>query len=181
MARAGYAYTLQGWLKGVNGIVQTTATDMGQDGLTTNASRKYVGRDAYGFVLNYYTNDYKAAGTTSFDPDVTAVTKSSYYNGGANLYNGNIRSMTVAIKKFGNANGYVYGYDQLNRIKKMDTWNSATAGALPAAWLFNTAYNERVTYDRMAISKAIFATPTQAHKWIIWATLTMQEQTVCSK
>ena len=55
--------------------------------------------------------------------------------------------MTVAIKKFGNANGYVYGYDQLNRIKKMDTWNSATAGALPSTWTFSTAYNERITYD----------------------------------
>ena len=142
-----YAYTLQGWLKGVNGIVQTTATDMGQDGLSTNASRKYVGRDAYGFVLNYYTNDYKAAGTTSFDPDVTAVTKSNYYNAGQQLFNGNIRSMTVAIKKFGNANGYVYGYDQLNRIKKMDTWNNATAGALPSTWTLQTAYQERVAYD----------------------------------
>jgi hypothetical protein len=40
------AFTLQGWLKGVNGIVQTSATDMGQDGLSTNTSRKYVGRDA---------------------------------------------------------------------------------------------------------------------------------------
>ena len=142
-----YAYTLQGWLKGVNGIVQTTATDMGQDGLSTNASRKYVGRDAYGFVLNYYTNDYKAAGTTSFDPDVTAITKSNYYNAGQQLFNGNIRSMTVAIKKFGNANGYVYGYDQLNRIKKMDTWNNATAGALPSTWTLQTAYQERVAYD----------------------------------
>jgi RHS repeat-associated protein len=142
-----YAYTLQGWLKGVNGIVQTSATDMGQDGLSTNATRKYVGRDAYGFVLNYYTNDYKAAGTTTFDPDVTAVTKSAYYNSAQQLFNGNIRSMTVAIKKFGNANGYVYGYDQLNRIKKMDTWNSATAGALPATWTANAAYRENISYD----------------------------------
>ena len=55
--------------------------------------------------------------------------------------------MTVAIKKFGNANGYVYGYDQLNRIKKMDTWNTTTAGGLPSTWTLKTAYNERITYD----------------------------------
>ena len=142
-----YAYTLQGWLKGVNGIIQTAATDMGQDGLSTNATRKWVGRDQYGYVLNYYNNDYKAAGTTSFDPDVTAVTKSAYYNSAQELFNGNIRSMTVAIKQFGNAQGYAYGYDQLNRIRKLDTWNSITAGAAPSAWTIKTNYQERVTYD----------------------------------
>ena len=142
-----YAYTLQGWLKGVNGIVQTAATDMGQDGLSTNALRKGVALDQYGYVLNYYNNDYKAAGTTTFDPDVTALTKSAYYASAQELFNGNIRSMTVAIKQFGNAQGYAYGYDQLNRIRKLDTWNSITAGAAPSAWTIKTNYQERVTYD----------------------------------
>jgi RHS repeat-associated protein len=55
--------------------------------------------------------------------------------------------MTVAIKKFGNANGYAYGYDQLNRIKKLDTWNTTTANGLPSTWTLKTAYQERVSYD----------------------------------
>jgi RHS repeat-associated protein len=142
-----YAYTLQGWLKGVNGILSNPTNDMGQDGLSTNASRKFVGRDAFGFSLNYFTNDYKAAGTVNFDPDITAVTKSAYYNSAQQLFNGNIRSMTVAIKKFGNANGYAYGYDQLNRIRKLDTWNTTTANGLPSTWTIKTNYQERVTYD----------------------------------
>jgi hypothetical protein len=101
--------------------------------------------------LNYYTNDYKAAGTVSFDPDVTAVTKSNYYNSAQQLFNGNIRSMTVAVKalgKFGNAMGYSYRYDQLNRISQLNAWNDTlTAGAAPSAWTLKNNFQERITYD----------------------------------
>jgi hypothetical protein len=51
-----YAYTLQGWLKGVNSDSLSQLVDMGQDGNSTNTSRKYVGRDAMGFFLSLTPN-----------------------------------------------------------------------------------------------------------------------------
>jgi len=50
-----YAYTLQGWLKGINSTSAKANMDMGQDSLT-------VAKDAYGFSLGYYTNDYNPIG-----------------------------------------------------------------------------------------------------------------------
>ena len=56
-----YAYTLQGWLKAVNGENLTTPENgMGQDGM---ASRLNVNKDAFGYSLNYYEVDYKAVTT----------------------------------------------------------------------------------------------------------------------
>jgi hypothetical protein len=50
-----YAYTLQGWLKGVNGTVMNPAYDMGGDGLNNQTAR-----DTFGFALYYHGNDYTA-------------------------------------------------------------------------------------------------------------------------
>ena len=145
-----YAYTLQGWLKGVNSAYLSPTIDMGQDGNLANASRKYVGRDAYGYILNYYKSDYKGAGTILFDPDVTAAvaTQSGFYKTANELFNGNIRSMTVAIKKFVNPQAYKYRYDQLNRLVALDsTWQGATQTALPNTWTKSINYREAINYD----------------------------------
>jgi YD repeat-containing protein len=48
-----YAYTLQGWLKGVNSVSQTKSYDMGGDGTDVTAM------DAYGFGLHYYDDKGK--------------------------------------------------------------------------------------------------------------------------
>ena len=52
-----YAYTLQGWLKGINSTGGTRVHDMGRDGDTLYANR-YTGVDAIGLTLNYFTGDY---------------------------------------------------------------------------------------------------------------------------
>jgi hypothetical protein len=44
-----YAYTLQGWLKGVNSMALDTARDMGKDGGLT-------ARDAYGYCKRTQTS-----------------------------------------------------------------------------------------------------------------------------
>jgi hypothetical protein len=54
-----YAYTLQGWLKGVNSINLSPDNDMGNDGKLA-APNQYVARDAFGFSLNYFAADYQA-------------------------------------------------------------------------------------------------------------------------
>src|SRR5580658_7434445 len=50
-----YAYTLQGWLKGVNSDLLDSNRDMGHDGFqAANNLNRYFARDAYGFTLKYF-------------------------------------------------------------------------------------------------------------------------------
>jgi hypothetical protein len=121
-----YAYTLQGWLKGVNSTMLTTGTDMGADGLS--GTNQYVARDAIGFSLNYYdTADYSAIGGVNPFPGTMAYLASTDYRP---LFNGNISSMAVHNRALsGAAKGplllYNYRYDQLNRLTRMDSYNKS--------------------------------------------------------
>lgn len=154
-----YAYTLQGWLKGVNSSSLTPGYDMGRDGDTTYQNR-YIGRDAYGFSLNYYTGDYSPIGTS-----VTPFPGSSAYLNGADrpLFNGNISSMLTNIGQLYKASPYggtvdtshwrqpmlySYRYDQLNRITGMDAYYGLNQATNSWAGLQPTQdFRERVSYD----------------------------------
>ncbi len=142
-----YAYTLQGWLKGVNGQQLNPATDIGKDGLTLKGDTSTIPRDAYAYSLGYYNGDYKPIGQTN----ATAFGK-TYQTGvadvtGQSLYNGNISNSTVAISNIssGNPVGYTYHYDQLNRLKKMRQ-HSITSTAWNASTIL-ADYSEDYTYD----------------------------------
>ena len=59
-----YAYTLQGWLKGMNSNTLDPNRDIGHDGYggstntwIHNTSNQYISTDAFGFTLGYYDND----------------------------------------------------------------------------------------------------------------------------
>jgi RHS repeat-associated protein len=155
-----YAYTLQGWLKGVNGTNSPTGDngeyDMGGDALASGANSK-VAKDAYGFGLHYFddgTNrDYQAIGANLqyfADPNNPAFVA---------LYNGNIGAMSVNIGAFSNkANAtnnelplfYNYRYDQLNRIRSMDAyWGLGYVGRNANRWIpqLMDDYKEAITYD----------------------------------
>src|SRR5690606_29264412 len=94
-----YAYTLQGWLKGVNSTAPAPEQDMASDGLSSS-QYQYVGRDAIGFSLHYYDGDYQAIGdNVNPFPALNADALQGSYRP---LYNGNISSMAVSIGKFGN-------------------------------------------------------------------------------
>jgi RHS repeat-associated protein len=149
-----YAYTLQGWLKGVNGNYLLADKDIGLDGFSGN-NRLPVARDAYAYSLDYYVGDYKPIGpgtgapsaldTRAFVLTWAAVLKTEV---GRDLFNGNIARTTMALKRVSdNPVGYIYRYDQLNRLKAMrqhplntgaTTWRSATA---------QKSFMEDVTYD----------------------------------
>ncbi len=156
-----YAYTLQGWLKGVNGTFLDAAKDMGKDGNTTGPHQNF-GRDVYSFGLNYYASDYAAvAGSTisngTFLP-YTFRTKTDPV--GRPLYNGNIAAISLALYKLdnGQTTGYSYGYDQLNRLVNMRKHNNdISAGGTATAWTYldgpdpgpltTNKYGEKYSYD----------------------------------
>jgi RHS repeat-associated protein len=134
-----YAYTLQGWLKGVNGQALSIAADMGGDG-------PHTGRDVFAFSLGYYNGDYNAIGASAgafarkYVPATNDVS-------GKDLFNGNISNAVYAIDQLGAPVGYTYGYDHLNRLKRFrqhplgsstGNWNAISLGA---------AYSEDFSYD----------------------------------
>jgi len=133
-----YAYTLQGWLKGVNPARGGTLAN-GTD--TTEASP--VAQDVYGFSLHYYNGDYKAIGYT---PQSTSVL-GALGNSAASLFNGNIAAMGVNIPQLGSTKVYNYHYDQLNRLVQMDTYNGLNGSAGTFTPVSISDYQERVAYD----------------------------------
>ncbi len=130
-----YAYTLQGWLKGVNSTGLNPEHDMGNDG-KAGSVQEHVARDVYGFNLNYFTG--------TFTHDYNSINNKDPFpgNGGLlngnhrNLFNGNITSMAVNIKFPGEAENvvrgaqlYNYKYDQLNRLVAMDVYRGFNSTA----------------------------------------------------
>ncbi|MFA6057866.1 MAG: RHS repeat-associated core domain-containing protein [Taibaiella sp.] len=99
-----YAYTIQGWLKAVNGDMLDTAKDMGADATGNSIHAK----DAVALSLDYFKGDYRPIGTTA----VTHIADPA-----KNMYNGNIPRATTSVAPFPSLNTN-YVYDQLNRIIK---------------------------------------------------------------
>jgi RHS repeat-associated protein len=158
-----YAYTLQGWLKGVNGNSLNPENEMGRDGKDEPATSPT--KDAYAYSLGYYKGDYKPIGGTGFkafgmqfEPKVipTGATTANDYIG-QNLYNGNISNTTVALSKLTNTEpvGYTYRYDQLNRLKEMRQHaltGSSSTNTGTTVWDATSnpeldAYKESFSYD----------------------------------
>lgn len=114
-----YVYTLQGWLKGVNGESLNPTNDFGKDGKTNK-----VAKDAYGYSLSYFDGDYqpRKANANEF---FTVTTNSELSHNNANLYNGNIKAMVTNMQNLDNValpTAYNhYQYDQLNRIHSMNS------------------------------------------------------------
>ena len=118
-----YAYTLQGWLKDINGY-RSSGTDMydsydsydiGNDGViqTDNVNRLFA-HDGYASSNQYYQGDY------------TPVSGNNYFNelsyDAIPLYNGNISALSESVYNLGEK-GFLklFRYDKLNRIKRMRT------------------------------------------------------------
>lgn len=188
-----YAYTLQGWIKGVNSNILTQPTDIGKDGFNTTSSNysdlhKMFGRDAYGYSLNYFGHlsgstiikDYNpidatyASTANNFIADYTTNLGNILQIGSSAtptapaLYNGNISHMVTSYVNNnpaalipGTTNAVsigqvvpqlsAYWYDQLNRIKEVNTFkdiNLSTNTWGPAPSTPNSANGERFSYDK---------------------------------
>lgn len=162
-----YAYTLQGWLKGINSTLLTPENDMGQDAayeLSGNPNA-LIGRDVYGLSLGYYgDNDYAAIddsrwSTVADRPFAPIGTTGTVATNHQELYNGNIAHTTNTLAPFG---GYpnsavapgqvlamVYQYDQLNRLKQAKGVTGITTGNTWDAITDATAnrYKSEYAYD----------------------------------
>jgi len=145
-----YAYTLQGWLKGVNSTNLSSATDMDGDGtpVTGNPPATALNtKDALGYSLHYY-------GATDYTPIVgnNPFADASGAAGFTPLYNGNIAASAVNIT-FPNATSqqipllYVYGYDQLNRLTRQSAFNGLNVATNVWTPVSINDYKENISYD----------------------------------
>jgi RHS repeat-associated protein len=133
-----YVYTLQGWLKGVNG--ENLDYESGVD-----PSVNTVARDAYAFALSYFDNDYSAR----FNTINPFETSEGHYSTKPSLMNGNIRGMTTALMDVDENPLKVafntYSYDQLNRIVGMSNAEGSASGGSPTPM---SGISTRYVYDR---------------------------------
>ncbi len=167
-----YIYTLQGWVKGVNGTTQERSQDAGRDGIEleqpgspqtvivngqpvtvvneTNPAQMTSGpgyrsinspiaADAFGYVLQYYTDDYSAISSSLNPTSAINVATGDVQP----LYNGNISRMYTWLQGLGGL-GMNYRYDVLNRIKQQEAFESLPTGQL---LLTNDAYRMELSYD----------------------------------
>ena len=149
-----YAFTIQGWVKGVNSTVLNETKDIGKDGAygtdymsSDNNIHKDFGSDASSYSLNYFNNDYNPIklAAKNFLADMTnlnvaGATGFKLSADAPDLYNGNISSMVTSIYDInpvsvdkGKAKPQItgYQYDQLHRLKHMKAYSSmqiATGG-----------------------------------------------------
>lgn len=125
-----YAYTIHGWLKGVNSGSLDSSRDIGKDGWwDAGNTRRYIPKDEYGFTLGYYDGDYTSIGQHSTAQHFEVAVSGGFNVASPSLYNGNIRHMVTAIGKFmeggsGLPMGYAYKYDHLNRLASMNAYDS---------------------------------------------------------
>jgi hypothetical protein len=149
-----FAYTIQGWIKGVNSGTLKANRGMGKDGYSgqnINVNANFAPDEA-GYTLGYFNGDYKAinsAGITHFE----SVTENSGLSVASNnLYNGNISHMVTAIGGLmanNTALASVYRYDQLNRIASARRHQAASTD-FSNIWGTGTEkldYSEDFTYD----------------------------------
>lgn len=124
-----YAYTLQGWIKGLNASSLEPNRDMGRDGGSTaiasqigTSPNALVARDAFAYTLGYFDGDFSAVGAD--DARFELATSSTAFNAGRDLHNGNIRHMVAeSMGLTGGLSGNLYAYDQLHRIKQMNSYS----------------------------------------------------------
>lgn len=130
-----YAYTLQGWLKGVNSTAVGSQFDMGHDG-------PGVARDVFGFALHYYGDrEYKTLGKGA--SPFASITGAGFKP----LFNGNIGAISQSIPSLGTPLQYAYNYDVLNRLKGMQV--SKGLDSLSNRWtpVQLPDFKEDISYD----------------------------------
>ncbi len=156
-----YTYTINGWLKLKNGTKLNPNSDAGKDGRRGYEAANVAGHltipsDVTGYTLGYFEGDYKPIGGGNME---TTTAGSAFSSSAANLYNGNIRLSTTAIKGVQVSNptanvvlGASYHYDQLSRLKSMKTFfGPALDNGTASDWIGATAsnaYSMTLAYDR---------------------------------
>lgn len=150
-----YAYTINGWIKGVNSETLLAQRDIGQDGNISPTSggagvgnpNRFFARDVFGYGIHYYENDYASA--TNFTQQNYFLSSGFPPSGGqGGLFNGNIAGSITALTDTMEVLANIYRYDQLNRLKEGRVWTGLDK--LQNSWgnaVSTDNYYNSFTYD----------------------------------
>lgn len=147
-----FAYTLQGWLKGINASTLSPDRDMGRDAtLTGSISHGLVAQDAFGYSLSYFNGDYKAIGAASLGTNLFVPASTGTALEDNSLYDGSIRYLEIGNDAFGTnkVQAQAFRYDQLNRLAGMQIFRSENVRT-SNAWMggnFVNSYQNAYDYD----------------------------------
>lgn len=150
-----YAYTINGWVKGMNSGSLYTNRDIGNDADASSGINTYFGTDATGLTLGYFNGDYLAVGNPSATDKFEIKTSDhpQFADANANLYNGNIGNVVTAFldeNTVAQTQAMVYGHDQLNRLRYGES-NTGDLNAGSNTWgsshTVDDDYRLRVHYD----------------------------------
>ncbi len=166
VAGMDYAYTIQGWIKGVNSQFLDPSNDMGRDGYeptsgsdpnaysaASNGIHQHIARDAFGFSLEYFDGDYQGIGLTGGSSKNSFLGSNVHAPNHEELFNGNINQMVTAItddQGTAQIQSTRYYYDQLQRIKNMQVFRDpANPSGSNAAWNWQATddYATEYSYD----------------------------------
>lgn len=156
-----YIYTIQGWLKSINGSESNVKFEPGQDGIYNDgnfvatlpgsmpiqrANNKNVARDAMALSLGYFHTANSAE--KDYSP-IHNITTNLYNSPMPNsLFNGNIPQAVVTQTALGIPTmKYEYRYDQLNRLVEMYTNRGPMSGFAALGATKGLDYAEKITYD----------------------------------
>jgi RHS repeat-associated protein len=132
-----FAYTINGWMKGMNASTLDVNNDMGHDGVggylnNTNIHTLFAA-DVNAYSMGYYDGDYVSIGNSTME--MTRQETDAFELGTTKLYNGNISHVVNSIYGM-TTMGNAYRYDQLQRLKSMtnyynvntdNSWSNMTA------------------------------------------------------
>lgn len=145
-----YAYTIHGWVKGMNSNLLSPEQDMGKDGLAGGLHR-HIPADEMGYSLGFYQGDYSAIGNSSF---LINTSGSELETSSSNLYNGNISGLITSINQFMKDGqgplAQTFRYDQLNRLKESRAYedpNSINNNTWSVSGTSTQKYMTKYTYD----------------------------------
>lgn len=134
-----YAYTLDGWLKGMNSTSVTSERDMGNDGEGVGLTAK----DAVGFGLHYFgPSDYSPLNANYRKPFAASV--GDYKP----LFNGNITAISHNNPQVGVPLIYNYKYDALNRLVGMEASHGLNITNNIWTPVSVDDFKEKITYDQ---------------------------------
>ncbi|MFN4909208.1 MAG: hypothetical protein ACK5H0_09290, partial [Bacteroidota bacterium] len=141
-----YTYTINGWLKSINHPSSEPTMDAGRDGKPGTAEpHALFGRDAFGMMLTYHTDDFKHTGSFADAATTTAGNNTWHQTPLSSLYNGNIAAWSWSSRtNTGTPQPLAsrYRYDVLNRIR-VDTLSTRAS----TAWQATPNYRSSYTYD----------------------------------
>ena len=133
-----YAYTINGWMKAMNGTILNPGYELGRDNASgylsqnTSVHNKFA-RDVVGYTLGYFDGDYRSIGSTNFAP--LPYGNTAFDNAVSPMYNGNIAFTTTAIADVPGAvtpmaiQMGLYRYDQMNRLVSARTFRASGLAA----------------------------------------------------